>query len=68
MLDGYPSVMLTIVDAVYEDGKLALQQRLPLPEHAHHAFLHPRRSFMMRWIARPYFSTVLIPMPEIASN
>src|SRR5437867_1221504 len=31
-------------------------------------FLQPRRSFTMRWIEGPYFSTVLIPMPEIASN
>lgn len=27
--------MVTTVDAIYEDGKLVLQQRLPLPEHAH---------------------------------
>ena len=27
--------MITIVDAVYENGKLVLQQPLPLPEHAH---------------------------------
>ncbi|MBV9072275.1 MAG: antitoxin family protein [Acidobacteria bacterium] len=26
--------MITTVDAVYEDGKLVLQQPLPLPEHA----------------------------------
>ena len=26
--------MTTIVDAIYEDGKLVLQQPLPLPEHA----------------------------------
>ncbi len=27
--------MITIVDAIYEDGKLVLQQPLPLPEHSH---------------------------------
>ncbi|HET9742254.1 MAG TPA: antitoxin family protein [Terriglobales bacterium] len=27
--------MLTTVDAIYEDGKLVLQQPLALPEHAH---------------------------------
>jgi predicted DNA-binding antitoxin AbrB/MazE fold protein len=27
--------MVTTVDAIYEDGKLVLQQPLPLPEHAH---------------------------------
>jgi predicted DNA-binding antitoxin AbrB/MazE fold protein len=27
--------MTTTVDAVYEDGKLVLQQPLPLPERAH---------------------------------
>ena len=27
--------MITTVDAIYEDGKLVLQQPLPLPEHAH---------------------------------
>ena len=32
---GYPSVMIKTVDAIYEDGKLVLQQPLPLPEHAH---------------------------------
>ena len=26
--------MITTVDAIYEDGKLVLQQPLPLPEHA----------------------------------
>jgi len=26
--------MTTTVDAIYEDGKLVLQQPLPLPEHA----------------------------------
>ena len=26
--------MMKIVDAIYEDGKLVLQQPLPLPEHA----------------------------------
>jgi len=26
--------VITTVDAVYEDGKLVLQQPLPLPEHA----------------------------------
>jgi predicted DNA-binding antitoxin AbrB/MazE fold protein len=26
--------MVTTVDAIYEDGKLVLQQPLPLPEHA----------------------------------
>ena len=31
---GYSSIMITTVDAVYEDGKLVLQQPLPLPEHA----------------------------------
>ena len=31
----YSSSMITTVDAVYEDGKLVLQQPLPLPEHAH---------------------------------
>ena len=25
--------MITTVDAIYEDGKLVLQQPLPLPEH-----------------------------------
>jgi predicted DNA-binding antitoxin AbrB/MazE fold protein len=30
----YSSVMTTTVDAIYEDGKLVLQQPLPLPEHA----------------------------------
>ena len=34
-LKGYPSIMTTIVDAIYENGKLVLQQPLPLPEHAH---------------------------------
>ena len=32
---GYSSIMTTIVDAIYENGKLVLQQPLPLPEHAH---------------------------------
>ena len=27
--------MISIVDAIYENGKLVLQQPLPLPEHAH---------------------------------
>ena len=27
--------MIKSVDAIYEDGKLVLQQPLPLPEHAH---------------------------------
>ena len=27
--------MTTTVDAIYENGKLVLQQPLPLPEHAH---------------------------------
>lgn len=27
--------MTTIVNAIYENGKLVLQQPLPLPEHAH---------------------------------
>ena len=27
--------MTTIVDAIYENGKLVLQQPLPLPEHTH---------------------------------
>jgi predicted DNA-binding antitoxin AbrB/MazE fold protein len=27
--------MITTVDAIYEDGKLVLQQPLSLPEHAH---------------------------------
>jgi predicted DNA-binding antitoxin AbrB/MazE fold protein len=27
--------MITTVDAIYEDGKLVLQEPLPLPEHAH---------------------------------
>ena len=27
--------MITTVDAVYEDGRLVLQQPLPLPEHTH---------------------------------
>jgi predicted DNA-binding antitoxin AbrB/MazE fold protein len=27
--------MTMIVDAFYEDGKLVLQEPLPLPEHAH---------------------------------
>ncbi|PYR97872.1 MAG: hypothetical protein DMG12_23775, partial [Acidobacteria bacterium] len=31
----YSSVMIKSVDAIYEDGKLVLQQPLPLPEHAH---------------------------------
>ncbi len=31
----YSSVMIKSVDAVYEDGRLVLQQPLPLPEHAH---------------------------------
>jgi predicted DNA-binding antitoxin AbrB/MazE fold protein len=31
---GYSSIMITRVDAVYEDGKLVLQRPLPLPEHA----------------------------------
>jgi predicted DNA-binding antitoxin AbrB/MazE fold protein len=34
-LRGYSSIMTTIVDAIYENGKLVLQQPLPLPEHAH---------------------------------
>jgi len=34
-MKGYSSVMKTIVDAIYESGKLVLQQPLPLPEHAH---------------------------------
>ena len=33
-LNGYSSIMITTVDAIYEDGKLVLQQPLPLPEHA----------------------------------
>jgi predicted DNA-binding antitoxin AbrB/MazE fold protein len=32
---GYPSAMIATVNAIYEDGKLVLQQPLPLPEHAH---------------------------------
>ncbi len=28
------SIMTTTVDAIYENGKLVLQQPLPLPEHA----------------------------------
>jgi predicted DNA-binding antitoxin AbrB/MazE fold protein len=31
----YSSGMITTVNAIYEDGKLVLQQPLPLPEHAH---------------------------------
>ena len=31
----YSSPMITTVDAIYENGKLVLQQPLPLPEHAH---------------------------------
>jgi predicted DNA-binding antitoxin AbrB/MazE fold protein len=31
----YSSNMIKSVDAIYEDGKLVLQQPLPLPEHAH---------------------------------
>jgi predicted DNA-binding antitoxin AbrB/MazE fold protein len=27
--------MITTVDAIYENGKLVLQQPLPLPEHTH---------------------------------
>jgi predicted DNA-binding antitoxin AbrB/MazE fold protein len=27
--------MIKTVDAIYEDGKLVLQQPLPLPEHSH---------------------------------
>jgi predicted DNA-binding antitoxin AbrB/MazE fold protein len=27
--------MIATVDAIYENGKLVLQQPLPLPEHAH---------------------------------
>lgn len=27
--------MIKTVDAIYEDGKLLLEQPLPLPEHAH---------------------------------
>lgn len=34
-LKSYSSTMTTIVDAIYENGKLVLQQPLPLPEHAH---------------------------------
>lgn len=34
-LKGYSSPMRTIVDAIYENGKLVLQEPLPLPEHAH---------------------------------
>jgi hypothetical protein len=33
-LIGYSSTMITTVDAIYEDGKLVLEQPLPLPEHA----------------------------------
>ena len=32
---GYSSTMTTIVDAIYENGKLVLQEPLPLPEHSH---------------------------------
>jgi predicted DNA-binding antitoxin AbrB/MazE fold protein len=31
----YSSVVIKTIDATYEDGKLVLQQPLPLPEHAH---------------------------------
>jgi hypothetical protein len=31
----YSSAVITTVNAIYEDGKLVLQQPLPLPEHAH---------------------------------
>ena len=31
-MKGYSSVMTTIVDAIYENGKLVLEQPLPLPE------------------------------------
>ena len=31
----YSSVMNRTVDAIYEEGRLVLQQLLPLPEHAH---------------------------------
>lgn len=32
---GYSSIMITTVDAIFEDGKLVLKKPLPLPEHAH---------------------------------
>jgi predicted DNA-binding antitoxin AbrB/MazE fold protein len=32
---GYSSIMIKAIDAIYEDGRLVLQQPLPLPEHAH---------------------------------
>src|SRR5687767_4355481 len=31
----YSLIMIKTVDAIYVDGKLVLQQPLPLPEHAH---------------------------------
>src|SRR5207249_7306420 len=31
---GYSSIMMKSVDAIYENGKLVLEQPLPLPEHA----------------------------------
>ncbi len=31
----YSSIMIRTVHAIYEDGKLVVQQPLPLPEHAH---------------------------------
>ena len=34
IMKDYSPIMTTIVDAIYENGKLVLQQPLPLPEHA----------------------------------
>ena len=52
-----------VLELVGGDGAASRTPRIEVS-----GFLQPRRSFTMRWIEGPYFSTVLIPMPGIASN
>jgi predicted DNA-binding antitoxin AbrB/MazE fold protein len=47
----YSSAMIKTIDATYEDGKLVLEQPLPLPEHTHVRVIIDTDSERAGWLA-----------------